>query len=123
MLAAVMPEIDAAHEQPPQVRRQRHQDVVEPEPEIRDQDHRPAAEAIRQRADARREQELHQRPDGAEQAVDFGGARGVAAEEVDHQLGQHRNDDAERQHVEQHGDEDEGEGGGGAAMRADCVAS
>ena len=39
-----------------------------------------------------------------------GRARGVAAEEIDHELRQHRNDDADRQHVEQHGDEDEDEG-------------
>ena len=37
--------------------------------------------------------------------------RRVAAHEIDDQARQHRNDDAERQHVEQHGDEDEHEGG------------
>ena len=111
MLAAVMPEMTRPDEQPPQVRRQRHQDVVETEPEIRQQDHRPPAETIGQHAVDRREHELHQRPGGAEQAETVGGARGVAAEEIDHQPRQHRNDDAERQHVEQHGDEDEDEGG------------
>ena len=75
------------------------------------QDERAAAEAIRKPAVDGREQKLHQRPGGAEQPVDFGRAGGVAGEKIDHQLGQHRNDDTERQHVEQHGDEEEDEGG------------
>jgi hypothetical protein len=37
-------------------------------------------------------------------------AAGLAAHEVDHEFGQHRNDNAQRQHVEQNGREDEGEG-------------
>ena len=65
---------DPADEQPRQRRRQRHQDVVEAEPEIRQQDDRPPPEAIRQRAVDRREQELHQRPGGAEQAEIVGAA-------------------------------------------------
>ena len=109
---------DPPDEQPGQRRRQRHQDVVEAEPEIRQQDHRPPSEAIRQRAVDRREQELHQRPGGAEQAEIVGAADRVAADEIEHELRQHRDDDADRQHVEQHGDEDEGEGG--AAKRSGC---
>ena len=111
MLAALMPEITRPDEQPPDIRRERHQHVVEAEPEIGNEDHRPPAETVRQRAVDRRTHELHQRPGGAEQAEIIGGARGVAGEEVDHEPRQHRNDDAERQHVEQHGDEDEDESG------------
>jgi len=101
----------APDEQPPQVWRERHQDVVEPEPEIGEQDQRPAPEAVGQHAMQRREQELHQRRDRAEDAIDLGRARIVAGEEVDHQLGQDGHDDAQRQHVEQHRDEHENEGG------------
>ena len=40
---------------------------------------------------------------------------GVAADELLHQVRQHRDDDAERQHVDQHGDEDEGQRGAAPA--------
>ena len=109
MLADVMPEITRPTNSHHKRRRQRHQHVVRGEPEVRQQHHRPPSEAIRQAADHRREQELHQRPDGAEQAEDARGACGVVADEAFDQLRQHRNDDAERQHVEQDGDEDEGD--------------
>jgi hypothetical protein len=101
----------ASDEQPPQVRRERHQDEVEPEPEVGEQDQRPAPVAIGEHAVQRREQELHQRSNRAEDSVDLGCTRVVAGEEIDHQLGQHRHDDADRQHVEQHRDEDEDESG------------
>ena len=71
MLAAVMPEITRPTNSQLRRRRERHQDVVEAEPEIRHQDHRPAAEAVGQRALHRREHELHQRPGGAEHAEDL----------------------------------------------------
>ena len=70
--------------------------------------HRAAAEAVRQRAQDRREGELPQRPRGAEVAEDLGRARGVAAQHGLDQLGQHGDDDAERDDVEQHDGEDEG---------------
>ena len=97
-----------ADEQPDQRRRQRHQHIVERQPEIRQQHHRPPAEPVRQAAEDRREEKLHQRPDGAEQAEDPRRARGVVVDEAFHQLGQDRHDQAEREHVEQNGDEDEG---------------
>ena len=112
MLAAQMPEMMRPANSHHSVRRQRHQDVVEAEPEIREQDDRLAAEAVGQHAVHRREHELHQRPGGAEQAEIVGAARRIAADEIDDQPRQHRDDDAERQHVEQHGDENEDEGGG-----------
>ncbi len=57
----------------------RRGDPRRPEPEIRQQDHGPAAETIGQRTLYRREQELHQRPGGAEHAEDLGCRRDVAA--------------------------------------------
>ena len=99
----------AADEQPDQRRRQRHQHIVGREPEIRQQHHRPPPEAIRQRAEHRREHELHQRPGGAEQAEDARRVRRVVVDEALDQLWQDRHDHAEREHVEQDGDEDEGD--------------
>jgi hypothetical protein len=54
---------------------------------------------------------LHQRPGGAEEAENPRGFLGVAANEIDDQLRQHRNGDAHRQHVQQNGREDKDEGG------------
>ena len=73
---------------------------------------RTAPEAVRERADHRLEDELRQRPYGAEQAEVARRTRRIVADEAFDQLGQDRNDDAEREHVEQHGNEDEDEGGG-----------
>ena len=97
-----------ADEQPDQRRRQRHQHIVEREPEIRQQHHRPPAEPVRQAAEHRRKHELHQRPGGAEQAENPRRARGIVIDEAFHELGQDRRDQAEREHVQQDGDEDEG---------------
>jgi hypothetical protein len=96
----------AADEQPAQGRRQRHQHIVQPEPEIRQQHHRPAAKPIRQAAEDRREEKLHRRPYRAEQAEHPRRTGGVVVEEAFHELGQDRHDQAEREHVEQYRDED-----------------
>ena len=96
-----------ADEQPAQRRRQRHQHIVERQAKIRQQHHRPPAEPVRQAAEDRREEKLHQRPGGAEQAEDPRRARGVVVDKTFHQFRQDRHDHAERQHVEQDGDEDE----------------
>jgi hypothetical protein len=102
---------DAAAEQPNQRRGERHQHVVEAEAQHGDEQHRAAAEAIGHGAQQRREDELHERPGRAEQAVDLGRARRVPAQHALHQLGQHGDDDAERNDIEQHDGEDEGERG------------
>ena len=78
-LAAVIPEITRPTNSQARFGRQRHQDVVEAKAEVGEQDHRPAAEAIGQGAQQRREEELHQRPNRAEDAVDGGGPDRVAA--------------------------------------------
>ncbi len=97
-----------ADEKPGQRRRQRHQHVIEREPEIRQQHHRATAEPVRQTAEYRREQKLHHRPGGAEQAEDSRRIGGVVVDKTFHQLGQDRQDQAEREHVQQDGDEDKG---------------
>jgi hypothetical protein len=53
----------------------------------------------------------HERPGKAEIAGDGGGAGDVAALELDDEVGENRGDDAEGQKIEEHGDEDEDEGG------------
>ncbi len=108
-LADVMPEITPADEQPEQRRRQRHQHIIQRQPEIRQQDDGAAAEPVGQRAKHRRKEKLHQRPCGAEQAEDLRGTRGVVVDKAFHEFGQDRHDQAERHHVEQDGDEDEGD--------------
>jgi hypothetical protein len=55
----------------------------------------------------RREQKLHQRPGGAEHAENLCRLLRVAANEIHHELRQHRNDDADCEHVQKHGREDE----------------
>src|SRR5450631_2828256 len=64
---------------------------------------------IRERALYGREDELHERPGGAEHTVHFCGVCGIAAHEVLNQDGQHGNDHAEGQHVDEHRDEYEGQ--------------
>ena len=110
-LAAVMPGNHPADQQPPEIRRQRHENEVQTQSCAGNEDHGAPSEVIRERTLHRREDELHQRPGGAEQPVHLRGARRVAAHEVLHQHGQHRNDHAEGQHVDEHGDEDEGQRG------------
>ena len=61
-----------AHEEPREVRRQGHQEIVESQPEAGDEDHRPAPEAVRQGPQDGHGQELHQGPGGAENPVDLG---------------------------------------------------
>ncbi len=102
---------DAADEQPGQGRCQRHQDIVEAQAQHRNEQHRTAAEAVGHGAQQGRGDELHQGPRGAEQAVDLGRSRRVAAEHALHELGQHGNDDAEGDDIEQDDAEDEGHRG------------
>src|SRR6202035_93723 len=65
-------------------------------------------EPIRQAAEQRREHKLHQRPGGAEQPENPRGLRGVVVDETLHEFWQDRQDQAEREHVQEDGDEDEG---------------
>jgi hypothetical protein len=110
-LALVMPGQHAADEQQRQRLRHRHQDEVQAQAQVRQQDHRPAAEAVRQRALDRRAHELHDHEHRGEDAVRLRRQRHVAAVEAGDQVRQHRDDHPEGQDVQQHGDEDEGERG------------
>ena len=96
--------------QHPERRRHRHDQVVDAEPEIGHQDHRPPAVTIRQRAEHRRGKELHHRPDRHEHPEHERCLLVGPAEKGQHQLRQHRNDDPDRQHVQHDRDEDEDKG-------------
>ena len=110
MLDAVMPEMirpTRSHLR----RREGHEDVVEAEAEAGNEDDRAAAEAVGPCAENWGENELHERPGKTEIAGDSGGAGDIAALELDDEVGENRGDDAEGQKIEEHGDEDEDEGG------------
>ena len=70
-----------ADEQEPEAGRQRHQNIIEAQAEIGQDDDRPPAEAIRQGAKHRLKDELHQGPGKAEIADHMRRAGGVAAHE------------------------------------------
>ncbi len=91
-----------------------HQDEVQAQAKAREQDHRPATEAVGERALQRRADELDGSEQEAEPADPAGGHDVVAAGEVAHQIRQYRNDDPEGQHVDQDGDEDEDQRGAAA---------
>jgi hypothetical protein len=97
----------AADEQPRQVRRERHQQVVEPKAEDRGDQHRPAAEPVRQGAHDRRAEELRHRPDRRQQADRPTGRGGVAELKLLNQRREDRDQQAHRQGVEAEADEDE----------------
>ncbi len=100
---------EAADQQQRERRRDRHEDVVEPHAQAGDQDDRPAAVAVGQRAQKRRAEELHQAPGRGEHAEHLGGTRGVAVHEAEHDGRQDREHDPQRQAVERHRAEDEGQ--------------
>ncbi|MNU72936.1 hypothetical protein D3C71_624100 [compost metagenome] len=93
--------------QPPQVRRQRHQRIVRRQPGAADQDDRAAPILVRQRADHRRGQELHPRPQRHKDAVQQTRAR-VRTDELLDQMRQHGDDDPHGHDVEHRRDKDEG---------------
>ena len=70
-------------------------------------DDRTPAEPIGQRTLDRRGKKLRERPRRPHQSVEHGRLRRMTEEKFLDQLRQHRNDDAERQHVEQDGHENE----------------
>ena len=100
-----------ADEQPRKRRSEGHEQIVDAEAEDRDQQHRPTAEAVRQHAEDRREEELHDRPDGGEHHLPVGGQGRVAAIQGLHEVGQDRDHDPERDHVHQRRGVDEPDGG------------
>ena len=110
MLAAVIPEMTRPEKKPAERRRERHDDVIEAKPEVREKDHRSPAEPVRQHAKHRRKYELHEGKDRPENAKHFRRTRRIAAEKIEHQLRQDRRDQSERKHVQRHGDENENDG-------------
>jgi hypothetical protein len=58
-----------------------------------------------------REQKLHQGPCGAEHAENLCRLLRIATNKIDNELRQHWNDNADCEHVQQHGREDEDKGG------------
>ncbi len=100
-----------ADEQPAERRRERHEDVIEAEAEVRHQHDRPAAEAVGYRSEDWRREKLNARPHRAEQRQRRRRARGVAAAKRLDEIRQHGDDHAERQHVEHDRDQDERDGG------------
>ena len=77
-----------------------------PRPVMGEQHHRPATEAVRQRPEQGRARELHHAVDRGHHAVPVG-LRVSSDGEFADQRRQHRDDEAEAEHVEQHADEDE----------------
>ena len=98
---------DAADEQEPERRGKRHQDVVEPQAEVGKQHNGPAPEAVRKRPKHRGKEELHGGEDGAEQADERRRPCSRAPGKALDEMGQHRRDHPEGQHVEGDGKEDE----------------
>ena len=97
----------AADKQPRQGRRQRHQDVIGAEPEIRGQDHRATPVAIGERALHRGGKELQQKEHCAEGAEDLSDPRGIAAAKLADELGQDGIGHAAGDAVQEERDEDE----------------
>ena len=107
---------DASEKEPAECGGPGHEEVVEAEAEVGEQDEGAAAEAVGERADDGREEELHGGKDGAEEAEHPGRAGGVAVKEAFDETRQDGGDHAEGEHVEGDGEEDKG-GCGAAAFR------
>ena len=101
---------DAADEEPDHVGREARQQIVDREAEDREQQHRAAAHGVRQVADGGAEQELHAAIGEEQPAAPDRGAGEVGPAHLLDEARQHRHDQAEAHHVEEHGDEDEDDG-------------
>ena len=97
----------AAQEEPADGGREALHEVVDAEPEQRAEDDGPAAEAVGEGAEDRCAQELHQRVERDDDPVVEPRPRVVASRELPDELGQHGDDDAQPQDVDEQGDEDE----------------
>ena len=112
---------DARQRDDPQIGRHRQQDVVDAEAGERDQHDRPAAEAVRQRAEGGAEEELHQRVERQQQAVEGSRLADRVAAELLHQERDDRQHDADAEDVDDHGPEQDHELG--ALLHRDDAAS
>ena len=102
---------DAAEEEPVERRGPGHEEIVEPEAEVGEQNDGAAAVTVGERADDGREEELHGGEDRSEEAEHAGCAGCVAMEKAFDEAGKDRGDHAECEHVEGDGEEDKGGGG------------
>ena len=84
-------------------RRGGHHAIIDREGEHRDDQHRPPPEAIAEIADHRPGEELREREHGEQPARDARRGGEIEMPELRDQRGQHRHDDAEADHVDQHG--------------------
>jgi RecB family exonuclease len=73
----------------------------------REQQHRPATEPVAQVTEYRRAEELHERIYERQPAAVAGSLIDADAGQLHQQPRQHRQDDAEADRIDQHGDEDE----------------
>src|SRR5207302_9269771 len=102
---------DASEKKPAHRRRQSHNDVIETESQVRQENHRPTPEAVGQNAEHGRAEKLHRREHRAEDSIPIGRDLHIAAEKIEDQFGQYRSDQTDRQHVERHGHKNKSDGG------------
>jgi len=98
---------DAAEEQPPDGRGKSDDDVVDTEPEERDQQDGTPPEAVAQASEHGREQELHDGERKHEPTAVQGSVAEIAPQQVADELRENRDDDAKTDDIEQEGYEDE----------------
>ena len=108
---------DTAEKEPAECGGPGHEEVVEAEAEVGEKDNGAAAEAVGERAEDGREEELHGGKDCAEEAEHFGRAGGVAVEEAFDETRQDGGDHAEGEHIECDSEEDKGRCGAAAFGR------
>ena len=113
---------DPRRDEPPQVRRERHDEIVGAEGNEAGEEHRAAAEAIRQPADNRAAEKLHRSVKKTDPAGDGGSVGKAAPGPADDQSRKDRNDNAEPDRIDEDGNEQEGQrlalsGGSGRGER------
>src|SRR5215467_15745170 len=101
---------DAANKQPSERWSPSHHDVVDAQPEAGEKNDGAAAKAVGPRAQNRRKKELHHVPDQQEVPGEIRRAAKVSTLKLTNEIRQHRRDDAERQHIERHHDQDKNKG-------------
>ena len=105
---------DASDEEVPDEWRDRHHEVVEGQPQQRQEKHRPAPVAVRQIAQDRRKHELHESVSEDEIAADNRRVGDAAPRQVLKQFWEDRDDDADADHVDQDGGENAHQGQSGS---------
>ena len=104
---AANPGDGAADEQPNERRRQREDDVIDGKSEHGQQQQWAAAIGVREVAEQGTGEELHRREDDEHPSADDGGIGDADTADIADQRRHDRDDQAEADHVEHHGDENE----------------